>query len=140
MRAGELERLFHDLDALALQHIGKARVVLEMAMIEFRDAFSLAAVPIVEQRGNDPTRLDLPVEPDAIVELQGCGMIGPRAGYLLEEVVLAERLDHDDADILLRQREREAKPDWPGADDDHRLRCANFSPPRPLRRRPSRYG
>src|SRR5580700_8376474 len=124
MRAGELERLFHDLDALALQHIGKARVVLEMAMIEFRDAFSLAAVPIVEQRGNDSTRLDLPVEPDAIVELQRRGMVGARARHLLQEIALAERLDHDDADILLRQREREAKPDWPGADDDHPLEVA----------------
>ena len=37
VRLGELERFLDDLDALALQHIRKAGVVLEMAVVELGD-------------------------------------------------------------------------------------------------------
>src|SRR3974390_508431 len=101
MGACELERFLDDLDALALQHIGKARVVLEMAMIEFCDQLLLATVPIVEERRNDSERLDPAVKPDAVVELERGGMIGARARHLLQEVVCAECLDQDNPDTLL---------------------------------------
>ena len=58
MRLGELERLLDDLDALALQHVGKARVVLEVDVIELGDQLVLVPIPVVEQRRDDAARLD----------------------------------------------------------------------------------
>src|SRR3974390_2629969 len=101
MGACELERLLDDLDALALQHIGKARVVLEMAMIEFCDQLLPASVPIVEERRNDSARLDPAVKPDAVVEFERGRMIGARARHLLQEVVRTECLDQDHPDAFL---------------------------------------
>src|SRR5207302_5434925 len=49
MRPGELERLLDDLDALALQHVGKARVLFQVGMIEFGNALLLAAIPVMDQ-------------------------------------------------------------------------------------------
>ena len=46
------------------------------------------------------------------------GMVGAGARHLLEEIVVAQRLDQADRDAVLRQRERQAQPDRPGADDD----------------------
>ena len=45
MRFRQLERFLDDLDALALQHIGKARVVLEVGVIECGDQLVLGAGP-----------------------------------------------------------------------------------------------
>src|SRR6516162_5929559 len=124
MVAGKLERLLHDLGALALEHIWKARVVLEMAMVEFRDQLPLMAIPVMDQRRDDPARLDPGIEPDAVVELESGGMIGSRPRHLLKEIVGAERLHHDHPDVFLRQRQRQAEPDRPGTDDDHPLALA----------------
>ena len=88
MRAGELERLLDDLDALALQHVGKARVVLEMRVIELGDELSVLPVPIVEQRRDDPARLELVVEADAVEEFQRRRMVGAGARNLFEEILL----------------------------------------------------
>ena len=116
------ERLLDDLDALALQDVGKPRVVLEMDVVEGGDQRILGAVPIVEHRRDDAARLELRVEPDAVVHLECRRMIGTGARHLLEEIILPERLDHDDRNIPLRQREREAEPDRPCPDDDDALR------------------
>ena len=119
MRLGELERLLDDLDALALQHVGKAGVVLEVAVIELGDQLALVAVPVVEQRRDDAARLEPVVEADAVEQLEGGGMVGAGARHLLEEIVVAERLDQADPHALLRQRQRQAQPDRPGTDHDH---------------------
>ena len=119
MRLRERERFLHDLDPLALQHIGKTRIVREVAVIELGDQPVVVAVPIVEQRRDDAARLELVVEADAVEHFQGRGMVGSRARHLFEEIVLAQRLDQADAHARLRQGERQAKPDRPGADDDH---------------------
>src|SRR5215510_3044337 len=110
MRLRQRERFLHDLDALALQHIGKARVVFEMGVIELGDELVLAAVPIVEQRRDDAARLELLVETDPFEQLERGGMVGARARYLLEKIVVAERLDQADVHARLRQRERQAEP------------------------------
>ena len=121
MRFGKLERLLHDLDALALQHVGKSRVVLDVAMIELRDQLLLAPVPIMEEWRDDPARLDFSVETDPIEQLLRGGMVGARARHLLEEIVLTERLDQIDVNVLLRQHQCEREPDRSGADDDDAL-------------------
>ena len=95
MRLGELERLLDDLDALALQHVGKARVVLEMDVIELGDQLVLVPIPVVEQRRDDAARLDHVVEADAIEQFQRGRMVGARARHLVEEIVVVERLDQD---------------------------------------------
>ena len=118
VRLGELERLLDDLDALALQHVGKAGVVLEQAVVELGDPLALGAVPVVEQRRDDAARLELLVEADAVEQLERRRMIGAGARHLLEEIVVAQRLDQTDLDAVLRQLERQAQPDRPGPDDD----------------------
>jgi hypothetical protein len=118
MRLRQRERFLHDLDALALQHVGKRRVVLEAGVIELGDQLALPAIPVMEQRRDDAARLELAIEADALEELQGGGMVGPCARHLFE-IVLAQRLDQADAHARLRERERQAEPDRPGAGDDH---------------------
>ena len=46
-------------------------------------------------------------------------MVGAGPRHLFEKVVVAERFDQTDRDALLRQCQRQAQPDRPGADDDH---------------------
>ncbi len=89
MRLGQPERFFDDLDALALQHIGKVRVVLKKAVIELGDQPVLASIPVVDQRRDDAARLEFVVEADALEQLQGRGMVRSRARHLFEEIVLA---------------------------------------------------
>ena len=108
MRLRHLERLLDDLDALALQHIGEAGVVLEMDMVEFGDQLLLVAVPVVKHRCDDPARLDPLVEADAVEHFQRRRMVGPRPRHLIEKIVLAQRLDHHDPHVRLRQRQRQA--------------------------------
>ncbi len=119
MRLGQPERFLDDLDTLALQHIGKARVVLKKAVIELGDQPVLAPIPVVDQRRDDAARLELVVEADALEQLQGRGMVRSRARHLFEEIVLAQRFDQADLHVRLRQRERQTKPHRSGADDDH---------------------
>ena len=118
MRLGELQRLLDDLDALALQHIGKRRVVLEMDVVELGDQLAFVPVPVVELRRDDAARLEQLVEADALEQLQRRRMIGAGARHLLEEVVVTERLDEAHLHARLREREREAQPDRPRANDD----------------------
>ena len=66
----------------------------------------------------------LRVETDAVEQLQRGGMVGACARHLLEEIVLAERLDQIDMNVLLRQHQREREPDRSGADDDDALDIA----------------
>ena len=121
MRLGKLQGFLDDLDALALQHIGKARVVLEKGMIELGDPLARMVIPVVNERRDDAARLELVVEADAVVKLQSRGMVGAGARHLLEEIVVAQRLDQADRDARLRQRQRQAQSDRPGADDDDAL-------------------
>jgi hypothetical protein len=58
MRLGHRHPLFDDLDPLALEHIGKARVVLEMAVVERGDERVRVMVPVVKDRRNDAPRLE----------------------------------------------------------------------------------
>src|SRR5262249_8869404 len=107
-----------DLDALALQHVGEAGVVLEMGVVERSDQLVLATVPVVKQRRDDAARLEPGVEADAVEHFQGRGMIRSRARHRLEGIIFAERLDQADLDAGLRQAERQGKADRAGADDD----------------------
>src|SRR4029434_7378229 len=59
MRLCHLERFLDDLDALALQNVGKAGVVLKMDVIERGDQLVLVPIPIVEDWRDDSARLDL---------------------------------------------------------------------------------
>ncbi len=118
MRLRHRERLLDDLDALALQDVGKPRVVLEVDVIEGRDQLVVGAVPVMEHRRDDAARLEPPVEADAVEHLQRGGMVGAGPRHLLEEIVLAQRLDKRDRNVLLRQCERQAQTDRSGAHDD----------------------
>ena len=119
MRLRHRQRLLDDLDALALQHVGKARVVLEMDVVELGDQLALVAVPVMEQRRHDAARLELVVEPERVEHFERRRMVGAGARHLLEEIVVAERLDEADRNLLLREPQREAEPDRPCPDDDH---------------------
>ena len=66
MRLRHRERLLDDLDALALQDVGKPRVVLEINVVEGGNQFVVGAVPVVEHRRDDAARLELFVKPNAI--------------------------------------------------------------------------
>ncbi len=96
-----------------------------MGVVELGDQLALVAVPVVEQRRDDAARLELVVEPDAVEQLERRRMVGAGARHLLEEIVVAERLDQADPHALLRQRQRQAEPDRPGADDDHAVGCSH---------------
>src|SRR6266436_6669486 len=61
MRLCYLERFLDDLDALALEHVRKARIAFEMAVIERRDRFVGGAIPIMKHRRDDAPRLKLSV-------------------------------------------------------------------------------
>ena len=113
MRLGELQRLLDDLDALALQDIGKRRVVLEMHVVELGDQLALVAVPVVEHRRDDAARLEHLVEADAIEQLQRRRMVGAGARHLLEEIVVAQRLDQRDLHALLRSASDRQSPTGP---------------------------
>ena len=117
VRLGELQRLLDDLDALALQHVGKARVVLQHRVIE-RGHEPFAAVPVMEHRGDDAARLDLVVKPDAVEHFEGCRVVRAGARHLVEEIVVAQLLDEGDANPRLGERQRQAQPHRPRADDD----------------------
>ena len=105
MRLGHLERLFDDLDALALQHVGKTRVVLQMDVIEGGDQLAFMAVPVMKHRGDDAARLELLVKPEPVEHFQRGGMVGAGARHLLEEIIVAERFDQADFLVGLRQRQ-----------------------------------
>ncbi len=109
MRLGHRQRLLDDLDALALQHIGKARVVLQMGMIEGGDQLAFVPVPVMKHRRDDAARLELLVEPDAVEHFERGRMVGAGARHLVEEIVVAERLDEADFQVGLRQRQRQAR-------------------------------
>src|SRR5215471_472002 len=129
MRLRHLERFLDDLDALALEHVWKARVVLEMDVIERRDQLIGGAIPVMKHRRNDATRFKLPVKPDTVVHLQGGRVIGARPWHLLKEIILPERLDKGDRYPLLGERQRQAKTHRPGPDDNDALRRAGHRTP-----------
>ncbi len=58
------------------------------------------------------------VEADALEQLQRRRMIGAGARHLLEEVVVAERLDEAHLHARLRERERQAQAHGSSANDD----------------------
>ena len=106
MRLRHLHRLFDDFDALALQHVGKARVILEITVIERGDQLAFMAIPIMEHRRNDAARLELLVEPDAVEHFECGWVVCSRTRHLLEEIIVAESLDQTDFKVGLRQCER----------------------------------
>src|SRR5262249_19167286 len=118
MRLRHLQRFLDDLDALALQNVGKASVVLEMDVVEGGDQLALVPVPIVKDWRDDPARLDLLIETDPIEHFERGGMIGAGPRHLLEEIVVAERLDQRHGDIVLSEGERKAQAHGASADDD----------------------
>src|SRR5215510_13352993 len=118
MRLCHLQRFLDDLDALALQNVGKAGVVLQMDVVERGDQLVLVAVPKVEDGRDDPARLDLRVKTDAIEHFERGGMVGVGTGHLLQEVIVAEGFDQRHRNVVLSEREREAQPNRAGADDD----------------------
>ena len=115
---GQRQPLLDDLDALALQRVRKARVVRQDGMIEPSDLLPALSIPVVEHGGDDAARLQPLVETDAVIELERGRVIGAGARHLLEDVVLAERLEQADANTLLGQRQRQAEPDRAGTDND----------------------
>ncbi len=119
MRLREFERFLYDLNAFALQHVRKTRVLFEMGVIERGDQLVLATVPVMEQRRDDAARLELLVKADALEQLQRGGMVCARARYLFEEIVRAEHLDEAHLGARLRQCQRQTQPHRSGTDDDH---------------------
>ena len=118
MRLRKRERLLDDLDALALQHVGKLGVVAQMSVIELGDQPVLVPVPVVEERRHDAARLEPRVEPDRVEQLERRRMVGAGARHLLEEIVRPELLDDDGGNVPLREPQREAEADGPCPDDD----------------------
>src|SRR4029077_11979549 len=82
---------------------------------------ALVAAPIMEQGRDDAARFYLVVKPEALKQFERRGMVGAGPRPLFEKVVVAERFDQTDRDALLRQCQRQAQPDRPGADDDHAI-------------------
>ena len=77
-----------------------------MNVVERGDQLVLVPIPIVEDGRDDPARLDLLVETDPIEHFERGRMVGAGARHLLEEVVVAERLDQRHRNVVLRQYER----------------------------------
>src|SRR5215813_10979607 len=119
MRLRHLERFLDDLDALALKHVREGCVVFETDVIERRDQFAGGAVPIVKHRRDDAARLEIAIEPNAVVHLQGGRMIGAGPGHLLEEIVVSERLDKRNSHVFLSERQRQAKANRTSPYDDN---------------------
>ena len=121
------ERLFDDLDAFALQHVGKARVVLDVGVIECGDS-RLRPDPSNETpaprsraaRGGHKARCDRAVR--ALAD-GWCRRGAPARGNYPRQ-----RLDERHRNALLHQRERQAKPDGPGADNNHAVAVGRHRP------------
>ena len=144
------KRLFHDLDALALQRKGKGRVVPQRDVIELGDQLALFAVPVMEQRRHDAARFEFLVKPDLVIHLQRRRMIGAGARHLIEKILIA-KLFHDGArHAFLGELQRKAQAHGSRANNQHtvlrmghvrRWRRPFLSPePRLSPRRPSHYG
>src|ERR1700680_3700183 len=98
-----------------------------MSVIELGDQLMLGSIPVMKDRRDDSAWLDLLIETDAIEHFERGRMIGPGARHLIEKVVVPKRLDQAGPDALLRQRQRQAEPDRPGADHDHSIRFPHRS-------------
>jgi hypothetical protein len=98
-----------DLDPLALQREGKARVVLQHSVIEFGDPFALFPVPVMKQRRDDAARLELFVEPDVVVHLERRWMVRTGARHLGEEPILGKLLDEGARNALFGKLERQTQ-------------------------------
>ena len=101
----DLDRFFDDLDALALQHVGKPRVVFQVDVIEGGDQLAFGPVPVMKFRRDDAARLELFVKPKPVEHLQRSRMVGAGARHLFEEIIVAQGLD--EADFLARLRQRQ---------------------------------
>src|SRR5207302_3791040 len=66
--------------------------------------------------------LELLVQPDLVEVLERGRMVAAGARHLVEEVIIRHRLDQRDGDVLLRQRQRQAKTDRSGAHHDDGVR------------------
>ncbi len=75
----------------------------------------------MEHRRDDAARFELVIKPEPIEHFQRCGMIGAGTRHLFEEIIVAERLDKADLQACLRQCQRQAEPDRPGADDNNTI-------------------
>src|SRR5262249_7169808 len=102
--------------------IGERRVVLEVNVVEFRNQLVFAPFPVMNQRSNDPPRLEPGIETDAVEQLEGGRMVGARARNLLEEIILAQGLDQCDLTAFLRECKGRARPARSGTDDNAALR------------------
>ena len=73
---------------------------LRCGVVERGDQRVLVPVPVVEHRRDDAARLELSIKADAVEQFERGGMIGAGARHLIEEIVVAERLDEADRDVL----------------------------------------
>ena len=126
-----IERVFDDLDALALQDERKLRLVLEMDVIEFGDNAAVLAIPILELRRHDAARQHAVVKTDLVEKFERRRMIASGARHLIEKLFVGHRLDEGDGNFALRQRKRQAQAHRPRAHHHDGL----VAPPSVLARR-----
>src|SRR5262249_28747159 len=100
---------------------GKARVVFQDRMIEFRDQLALRAVPVMKERRDDAARLEQFIEADLVIHLERRGMIRAGTRYLIEKILVRELLENRALDAVLRELQREAETDRPRAVDQHAI-------------------
>ena len=108
---------------------GKRVSFLEMDVIELGDQAGMLPVPVVELRRDDAARHELFIKSDAIEQFQRGRMIAARARHLVEELVVGKLLDQRDGNSVLRECQRQAQANRPGADHDHGLRRRHLARP-----------
>src|SRR5215475_903245 len=130
--AQTLDRHIGELVLLALNDIGKARVVREQAEVELGDDLAGRAVPDAKLRLDQAAPDDLVDEPQLVQHFQGRRVGGGGARAVIDARF---RLEHVYGDALARQRERGNDADRSAAGNQygtlrrHRHRPAqNFSP------------
>src|SRR5262245_21333508 len=130
--AQTLDRHIGELVLLALNDIGKARVVREQPEVELGDDLAHRAVPDAKFRLDQAAPDDLVDEPQLVQHFQGRGVGG---GGTRAVVDARFRLEHAHGDALARQRERGNDADRSAAGDQYgtlRRHChrppQNFNP------------
>src|SRR5262245_12926228 len=130
--AQALDRHVGELVLLALNDIGKARVVREQAEIELGDDLACRTVPDAKLGLDQAAPDDLVDEPELVQHFQGRGVGGGGARAVIDARF---RLEHVYGDALARQRERGNDADWSAAGNHNgtlRRHChrpaQNFSP------------
>ena len=120
-----------DLGALALEHVWKARVVLQHRMIKLGEHRIGFAIPVLHGRRNQTALFKALIQAEVVEHFERDRVDAAGARLLIQKALRIEALDHGGAQAVLRQIEREADTNRPRTGNDDGLLCCRhcLNPP-----------